>query len=111
MDISKLTLYTNNRSKVYSDKLRVNLENVLKRVPTSSINNIIDSYTSERGINIRRIYRIDTPEIIFDDEAIRKLVTNLLSNAIKFTPDNGSITLYVSKLQDVQSMQEKLQYV
>ena len=67
-----------------------------------------DSYTSERGINIRRIYRIDTPEIIFDDEAIRKLVTNLLSNAIKFTPDNGSITLYVSKLQDVQSMQEKL---
>ncbi|MHB9056903.1 MAG: hybrid sensor histidine kinase/response regulator transcription factor [Paludibacteraceae bacterium] len=67
-----------------------------------------DSYAAERKIKIRRIYRLVSPDIMFDDEAIRKLVTNLLSNAIKFTPDNGSITLYVSSLKDKDSGREKL---
>lgn len=79
MDISKLTLYTNNRSKVYSDKLRVNLENVLKRVPTSSINNIIDSYTSE----IMKTGSCITVELTSSYEKFRAETYNALMDEIK----------------------------
>lgn len=94
--------------KVESDKMDLNLKsgNIV-----SFLEGILvpfDSYTSERGIKICRIYRLESPEIMFDDEAIRKLVTNLLSNAIKFTPDNGAITMYVSGITDTESGKEKL---
>ena len=94
--------------KVESDKMDIqtsngNIVNFLDGILVP-----FDPYTSERGIKIRRIYRLHSPEIMFDDEVIRKLVTNLLSNSIKFTPDNGSITLYVCSLNDTNSKQEKL---
>lgn len=57
-----------------------------------------ESFANERGIKIRRVYRMPQPRIMFDEEAIRRLVTNLLANSIKFTPDNGSVTLYVSSI-------------
>ncbi len=84
--------------KVESDKMSIflkngNIVNYLEELLVP-----FDSYTAERGITIRRIFRMENPEIMFDDEAVRKLITNLLSNAIKFTPDNGFITLYMSEL-------------
>lgn len=39
---------------------------------------------------------METPEILYDEEAMRKVVTNLLSNAIKFTPNGGTVSLYIS---------------
>lgn len=93
--------------KVESDKLSIQLRN---GDIVSFINDILvpfDSYSSERGIKIRRIYRIDSPEIMFDDEAIRKLIMNLLSNAIKFTPDKGQITFYLCKIKDAKQ-QDKI---
>ena len=94
--------------KIESDKMDVNLKsgNIV-----SFLEGILvpfEPYTQERGITIRRIYRLSPPVIMFDDEAVRKLVTNLLSNAIKFTPDNGSITLYVAEISDIESGKEKL---
>ena len=41
---------------------------------------------------------METPEILYDEEAMRKVVTNLLSNAIKFTPNGGTVSLYISSL-------------
>jgi signal transduction histidine kinase/DNA-binding response OmpR family regulator/ligand-binding sensor domain-containing protein len=84
--------------KVESDSMSVN--------PTAgNLINFLDellipfeSFANERGIKIRRAYRMPQPRIMFDEEAIRKLITNLLANSIKFTPDNGSVTLYVSSI-------------
>ncbi|NLO71016.1 MAG: response regulator [Porphyromonadaceae bacterium] len=86
--------------KVESDKLNIQLKtgNIISFLEDTLVP--FDTYTAERGIKIRRIYRLIQPKIMFDDEAIRKLITNLLSNAIKFTPDNGQITLYVCELKD-----------
>lgn len=58
-----------------------------------------DVFANERGIRLEKIYRLNSPGILFDEEAMHKVVTNLLSNAIKFTPDNGIIKLYVSSLK------------
>lgn len=94
--------------KIESDKMDVNLKsgNIVSFLEEILVP--FDPYTQERGIKIRRIYRIESPVIMFDDEAVRKLITNLLSNAIKFTPNNGSITLYAAKIIDTESGKEKL---
>jgi len=57
-----------------------------------------DLLAAERGITIRRVYHMPTPEISYDDDALRKVLTNLLGNAVKFTPDGGVITVYVALL-------------
>ena len=93
--------------KVESDSMSVN--------PTAgNLINFLDellipfeSFANERNIEIRRVYRMPQPRIMFDEEAIRKLITNLLANSIKFTPDNGSVTLYISSITG-NSGEEKL---
>jgi signal transduction histidine kinase/ligand-binding sensor domain-containing protein/CheY-like chemotaxis protein len=57
-------------------------------------------FAGERNITIRKFYRLDPPEILFDQDAMRKVMTNLLSNAIKFTPDGGTVSLYIASLTD-----------
>lgn len=36
----------------------------------------------------------------FDHDKLHKIVNNLLSNAFKFTPENGTVTLHLSKIQE-----------
>ena len=52
-----------------------------------------------RFIQCSLLSRLKTPELIFDAEILRKILSNLLSNAVKYTPDYGSIKI---KLFDIQ---------
>lgn len=52
-----------------------------------------------RFIHCSLISRLKNPELIFDAEILRKILSNLLSNAVKYTPDYGSIKI---KLFDIQ---------
>ena len=67
-----------------------------------------ESFAQEREIEIRKIYRLNHPTILFDKEAMRKIITNLLSNAIKFTPNKGVISVYAGSFTEITSGQEKL---
>lgn len=58
-----------------------------------------DSFASERGITLKRFYRLRSELASFDAEALRKLITNLLSNAIKFSPENDSLSIYVAAVR------------
>lgn len=67
-----------------------------------------ESFASERNIEIHKVYRMDSPYLLFDEEAMHKIITNLLSNAIKFTPDNGKISFYVCICKNDEKNSEKL---
>lgn len=55
-------------------------------------------FAEERDITIRKYYRLNDPDLLFDQDAMQKVITNLLSNAVKFTPDGGIVSIYVSTL-------------
>lgn len=84
--------------KVESGKLEIvkTRGNFLKFI--DSIITPFEVFAGERKITLKRYYRMDMPDILYDEEAMRKVITNLLSNAIKFTPNGGTVSLYISSL-------------
>ncbi len=54
--------------------------------------------TSEKNINLRYLTRMSNDYIMFDREAMTKIITNLMGNAVKFTPKGGTITVYTAEL-------------
>lgn len=67
-----------------------------------------EDLVKDRGIVIRKQYRINPPEFLFDKDNMQKVLGNLLSNAIKFTPDRGQISIIASTYTDKADQQEKL---
>lgn len=55
-------------------------------------------FAKERNITLKRYYRMPSPEISYDEEAMHKVLANLLSNAIKFTPNGGNVSLFIALL-------------
>lgn len=94
--------------KVESGKLDINKtkSDFLKFIDSIVLPFIV--FAEERNITIHKYYRLPSPEILFDQDAMQKVVTNLLSNAIKFTPDGGQVSIYVASLTDKESEKEKL---
>ncbi len=56
-------------------------------------------YASERNIRLKCFYRLSAETLVFDGDAVNKILTNLLSNAVKFTPDGGHIELFVAEIR------------
>ena len=54
----------------------------------------------DKSITLRPIFHIDDPFIMFDKEAMTKIITNLLSNSMKFTLRGGSISIYIATLRN-----------
>lgn len=94
--------------KVESGKLEIvkSKGNFLKFIDSLIIP--FEAFAAERNIKIRRLYRMSNPEILFDQDAIQKVVTNLLSNAIKFTPNEGNVSIYVASYINKENGKENL---
>lgn len=50
-----------------------------------------DAYASERGITIERRFRLPSCEIMYDEDAMHKVIVNLIGNALKFTPKEDKL--------------------
>lgn len=94
--------------KVESGKLEIvkTRGNFLKFI--DSIVTPFEVFAGERNIVIKRYFRIEAPEMLYDEEAMRKVITNLLSNAIKFTPNGGSVALYIAAISTPDETKENL---
>jgi len=57
-------------------------------------------YASNRRIHLSWSVEPNLPKGIFDGDRVIQVVTNLLSNAIKFTPEEGKVTMDISRQGD-----------
>ncbi|MDL2232912.1 response regulator, partial [Ruminococcaceae bacterium OttesenSCG-928-L11] len=65
----------------------------------AKVNNIISFQVEEKKQQFLLSADQNVPDAIYSDEQrLSQVVTNLLSNAIKFTPENGTISLFVRML-------------
>lgn len=59
-------------------------------------------YAAERNISIKLNYEMTDDVIVFDSDAMNKIMTNIISNAIKFCYDSGTIDIHISQTQAPQ---------
>jgi signal transduction histidine kinase len=75
--------------------MRMSLSNIV-RVVKKCIEEI-GILANEKRILIHGDFPERVPEIFFDEDRIKQVVTNLLSNAIKFTPSGGEVVISVEE--------------
>ncbi len=82
--------------KVETDNMPVNLAPGNFKTFMDDILLPFRSLTQDKGIALNLYFHISNPYIMFDREAMVKIITNLLGNAVKFTPNGGRIDVYAA---------------
>ncbi len=59
-----------------------------------------DSLLVGRILTITEQYAAHLPKIPVDQDIMRTILQNLISNAIKYTPDNGTISLHITRTRE-----------
>ncbi|MDH6389078.1 signal transduction histidine kinase/ligand-binding sensor domain-containing protein/CheY-like chemotaxis protein [Parabacteroides sp. PFB2-12] len=65
----------------------------------------------KREITLQERYRIGPRIFRFDSDMIQRLLTNLLSNAVKYTPNKGTITLYMALFDRAAAQEQSWLYL
>ena len=85
-------------SKIESGKLTLNIHQISLRETMESIVNIVQPQIKGKNQHFDIfIQRIQTENVFCDSVRLNQVLINLLSNAIKFTPEEGSIRVYLEQ--------------
>jgi len=88
-------------SKIEENKFELSYAEFELNAMIQRVVNIFEFRFGEKKINFTMNLAPDLPQrIITDDQRLAQVVTNLFSNSVKFTPEGGSITLSVRRLED-----------
>ena len=79
---------------------RINLKSGDFVIFINEIYNSFCVYAEERNINFIWKNDIESLEMEFDHDKIRKILTNILSNAFKYTLDKGTISVHIKQEED-----------
>ena len=82
--------------KVESDKMVINLNAGNFTQFLFEVMTTFKAYAKEREIELECNIRLPQGEILFDADAMQKVIVNIVANAFKFTPKGGRITLIAS---------------
>jgi signal transduction histidine kinase len=90
-------------SKIEANKLELSYSEFNFRKMLTDIINVTGIRAEEKQQNLTVNLNANVPPFIIGDELrLSQVITNLLTNAIKFTPENGTITLGVEKLDEAE---------
>jgi signal transduction histidine kinase/CheY-like chemotaxis protein len=85
-------------SKIESGKLTLNMDQLSLRDTMDSIVNIVQPQVKSRQQHFDIfIQRIEAETVYCDSVRLNQILLNLLSNAIKFTPENGTVNVYLNQ--------------
>lgn len=92
--------------KVESGKMEITRVNGDFRAFMDALIVPFEVFAADRSITVRVYYRLRDPLILFDHDAMQKVITNLLSNAVKFTPDGGVVSVYIASLTNHEGKEQ-----
>lgn len=59
-----------------------------------------EAYAHEHQITLKIYTRLPEQTVMYDENAMQKVLTNLMGNSMKFTPEGGCVSLYAAILQE-----------
>jgi signal transduction histidine kinase/CheY-like chemotaxis protein len=88
-------------SKIEEDKFELSFTEFDLSAMVQRVVNIFEFRLGEKKQQLSVNLAPDLPiRIITDDQRLAQVIANLLSNAVKFTPEGGSISLSIHRLED-----------
>jgi two-component system cell cycle sensor histidine kinase PleC len=87
-------------SRIEAGKYELNEEAVSLIDIAEDCRRMMEIRAKSKGIELSVSYANNLPKLWGDERAVRQVVLNLLSNAIKFTPQNGKVSLVVTRSAD-----------
>ncbi|MCF2446432.1 response regulator [Dyadobacter sp. CY345] len=89
-------------AKVEAGKIELHSEEVDTGYLLSEIRNTFQKMAENKGLNLALLKGENCPENLFIDQTrLVQILRNLLSNAVKFTSAPGTVSLIVSKVNDI----------